>query len=314
MSKRTCAGICKTFRVRKPHGATRYGSGQCRCQTCSIWLDYKGCHLLDGSRADSEHGGWYCNCCNFRVRRTPRNIEYKTKFRRGKGRGASSGVDLSYFNEIRVAMVKAMALCMPKERSDFRSSEFSDGLERCGIPASDIESEFDCSMKAAVELAYSSKPPNRLSMMIAFERVRSEIGRIPTRSDLEERSGLPASRYDSEFRSWENMLEIFGYADSRGDDHRDAEPRAAPDMAGLDRINRQIQDALSLIKSTPGGIRIDEIERRYRIPAGEVPTLVTRLVRVDGIVKKEAPDGVAGAAVLLYEEPRRDRPDHVHGA
>ena len=49
-----------------------------RCQTCDVWLDYHGCHLKDQSPATPDRNiGWFCNCCNYRVRRRPRNKKYK---------------------------------------------------------------------------------------------------------------------------------------------------------------------------------------------------------------------------------------------
>ena len=41
--------MCKRFGVTKPAGAGRYESGQGKCQTCDVWLDYRGCHIKDGS-------------------------------------------------------------------------------------------------------------------------------------------------------------------------------------------------------------------------------------------------------------------------
>ncbi len=77
--KRTCKGICKKYKVKKPAGAGRYESGQGRCQTCDIWIDHNGCHIKDGSPAGVDDRGWFCNCCNFRIRRHPRNLKYKEK-------------------------------------------------------------------------------------------------------------------------------------------------------------------------------------------------------------------------------------------
>ncbi len=79
VKKGACNGACKAFRVRKPHGATRYGSGQGRCQICDVWIDHNGCHLKDGSPAKEGTIGWFCNCCHYRVRQKPRNKIYKQK-------------------------------------------------------------------------------------------------------------------------------------------------------------------------------------------------------------------------------------------
>ena len=84
--KRTCKGICKKFKVKKPTGVSRYGSGQAKCQICDVWIDHKGCHLTDGSAADIGDFGWFCNCCNYRVRRNPRNKKYKEKLRQNNSK------------------------------------------------------------------------------------------------------------------------------------------------------------------------------------------------------------------------------------
>jgi len=80
-NKRTCKGICKKFRVKKPATGSRYGAGQGRCQICDVWIDYRGCHMKDGSPALEYSLGWYCDCCNYRIRQKPRNKEYKEKLR-----------------------------------------------------------------------------------------------------------------------------------------------------------------------------------------------------------------------------------------
>lgn len=79
--KRPCKGLCKKYRVKKLVGVGRYGSGQCRCQICDIWMDYRGCHLESGVPASVNNYGWICNCCNFKVRKNPRNKKSKEKLR-----------------------------------------------------------------------------------------------------------------------------------------------------------------------------------------------------------------------------------------
>lgn len=81
IQKRTCKGICKKFQVKQPGGKSRYVSGQGRCQTCDVWIDHNGARLKDGSPATEDSLGWWCVCCNFRVRQKPRNRIYKEKFK-----------------------------------------------------------------------------------------------------------------------------------------------------------------------------------------------------------------------------------------
>lgn len=78
-SNRTCKGLCKNFQIKKPSGVGRYSTGQARCQICDIWISYKGCHFRNGEPATEDSLGWFCNCCNYRVRTRPRNKIYKEK-------------------------------------------------------------------------------------------------------------------------------------------------------------------------------------------------------------------------------------------
>jgi len=77
--KRICKGLCKKYTATKPVGS-RYGSGQGRCQVCDVWISHKGARMKDGSPATKGSVGWFCLCCNFRIRQKPRNKIYKEKF------------------------------------------------------------------------------------------------------------------------------------------------------------------------------------------------------------------------------------------
>ena len=82
---RICLEICKQYKVkRRASGIGRYEAGQARCQMCDIWIDHNGCVLKDGSAATEDSVGWICKCCNYRVRRKPRNLVYKEKLRNKK--------------------------------------------------------------------------------------------------------------------------------------------------------------------------------------------------------------------------------------
>ncbi len=81
ITNRTCNGLCKKFRVTKPTNIGRYEAGHGRCQMCDIWIDYHGAHTKDGHATTRYSEGWFCNCCNYRVRRHPRNKKYKEQLR-----------------------------------------------------------------------------------------------------------------------------------------------------------------------------------------------------------------------------------------
>ena len=65
LQKRTCMGICKQYKIKKPAGMGKYESGQARCQICDIWIDHNGCILKNRSNATINSAGWICKCCNY---------------------------------------------------------------------------------------------------------------------------------------------------------------------------------------------------------------------------------------------------------
>lgn len=79
--KRTCLGICIQYKIKKPSIGGRYEVGQARCQTCNIRIDHNECILKNHTNATINFDGWICKCCNYRVRRKPRNSTYKEKLR-----------------------------------------------------------------------------------------------------------------------------------------------------------------------------------------------------------------------------------------
>lgn len=80
----TCKGICKQFKAKRPLDGKRYEAGQMRCQICEIFIGFKGAHTKNGLPATKDSDGVYCNCCNYKVRKNPRNKIYKEKLRESK--------------------------------------------------------------------------------------------------------------------------------------------------------------------------------------------------------------------------------------
>lgn len=93
-----CSGLCKKFQVTKPVGMGRYESGQGHCQTCNIWIDHRGCRMKNGIPAKEGSLGWFCNCCNYRVRQKPRNKVYKEKLRNNKQSDGDSNISRQQAN------------------------------------------------------------------------------------------------------------------------------------------------------------------------------------------------------------------------
>lgn len=62
----TCKGICDRHKASKPSGISRYVAGQKRCNICDIYLEYDG---------------FFCPCCNLKLRTSSRNAKHKEKYR-----------------------------------------------------------------------------------------------------------------------------------------------------------------------------------------------------------------------------------------
>lgn len=234
--KRLCDGTCKNYGVKKPAAGGRYMAGQARCQTCDMWIDYQGAHLFGGRPATEGSKGWFCNCCNYRVRRNPRNIVYKSKLRSNAYdagsmtatdklgmSGAGGGevvaekeeekghprIDLSYFNKKRALMLRELGALMARMGRD--PEDLAEGFPlRHGWTTSDIATEFDAGFGEVVRYAAGSEP-NKISLIADFEMARAKAGRVPTLRDMLEHSRFDISDYKKEFKSWEHFLDRLGY-------------------------------------------------------------------------------------------------------
>ena len=282
-AKRICDGTCKRFRVKKPVGGGRYSAGQARCQQCDVWIDHRGAHTKDGSAAAAVNSeGWFCNCCNYRVRRKPRNTEYKAKAKSASNSQDGSGIDLSYITKRRARMIKYVARCIPPHKGDFDRQEFEDSLRKYAthvssvksgghvsgepegsvrkhaVSVSSMEREFNAPIETIIDLAYEKTPANRIFMMVELERACSALGRVPTRQEFEGRhSALRMSQYEDEFGSWERMIERLGYDPFYRDRKTGGGGHAAPANPGRDGT-----ESGRVKKMPPDGTGIDVLNQR----------------------------------------------------
>ncbi len=108
-------------------------------------------------------------------------------------------------------MIKYIARCIPRDRDVFDEYEFRDALMQHAMSTYDIESEFNMPIEDIISLAYTTTPPNKISMIVELERVRAVLGDTPTKQEFEENSSLIVSQYDDEFVSWEHLLDRLDY-------------------------------------------------------------------------------------------------------
>ena len=208
-----CRGTCRKYAADKPAGTGQYGEGQARCQICDVWVDAKGARLEDGTIAAAGTVGWHCRCCKHKLQARRRIVRYKSRpgaARRAgaglKNHGASS-VDLSYFNRQRAGLLQGLAAAMPESRDDVVGA--GAGYLPAGMIGS-LREEFG-DVSELLDLAYDIDPPNKISLLIEFEKVKWNLDRVPTRAEFEKASPVGAGAYDDEFDSWENFLDKLGH-------------------------------------------------------------------------------------------------------
>lgn len=61
----TCNNVCYRYKAKKPNSIGRYLSGQKRCNSCGVFINWDGL---------------WCPCCNYKLRLAPRSSKYKQKY------------------------------------------------------------------------------------------------------------------------------------------------------------------------------------------------------------------------------------------
>ena len=200
-----CKGACERFRAKKPKTGSRYEAGQARCQICEIWLDRRGAHMQDGSPELREDAAWYCNCCRYRLRRTPKKSVHKPRARGMPG----AGPNLSHFSRRRARMISGLGRAIA-QKTIGDNAEPLDSLLASGMRTPDIEDEFESEITQILDAAYSDLP-NAISLVVEFEAVKYMLGRVPTKAEIRAASKFGPEQYEKEFASWEHMLDKLGH-------------------------------------------------------------------------------------------------------
>ena len=208
MRLRKCSGLCKKFPVGKVSGS-KYGAGQALCQMCSAWIDYRGAHMKDMSPARKGSLGWYCNCCNSRVRQQPRTRKAKRVMAAGRaGKNHRADARESYVRALG-GLGRAIA---KKMAGDPRSVE---SLLPDGITRSYLESESGERFDSLVEKALADRP-NTASLIAEIEMLRFQTGKPPTEAQVESASKFSAFHYETKFGSLPNLIALLGGASEPG--------------------------------------------------------------------------------------------------
>ena len=220
IQKRTCDGICKKFLVKKPVGEGRYGSGQGHCQICNTWIDHKGAHMKDGSTATKDSLGWFCNCCNYRVRQNPRNKVYKEKLRESKIENEDSydidNDDLDdsvtaenlFISRGQANLLKKITTFMPNVDEVKSVLEINEKMPK--QLQYEINDNWE-TIEKFLSFATNYQKLNKISAIILFEKLKDEIKKVPSKDEFLNKVNLDGGWIDKEFMSWGHFLDLLQY-------------------------------------------------------------------------------------------------------
>lgn len=203
-----CVGRCQAYKQSKPPNKSRYSVGQVQCLICNVWLDYRGCHLKNGSKAKSDSLGMFCNCCNFRVRTKPRNTEYKNQLSNFSTSDDFSFEDL-YVSKIAAGYIKKIIFLFPQNLSELDIDELENDIPESTTRF--ITQNFGISIKKFLEFLTDFETLNHFSIMSYFEILKRRGTDVPTKEIFLESFEIEESVIDDFFKSWEHFVEMMGY-------------------------------------------------------------------------------------------------------
>ncbi len=160
---------------------------------------------------------------------------------------------------------------MPESRDDVVGA--GAGYLPAGMISS-LREEFG-DVSELLDLAYDIDPPNKISLLIEFEKVKWNLDRVPTKAEFEKASPVGAGAYDDEFDSWENFLDKLGHdpwyrsaGSAAGDAGQGEQPAAqadgqvdVPDSGGGGHDNSSAlgEKIRGILESDPDALKIFEM-------------------------------------------------------
>lgn len=293
-----CKKRCEQFKVSKPQTGELYKADRAKCPICDIWISHEGCHLSGGSKVTADSEKWFCDCCHTQVER---RIDKKTalritvqKIQNAQEDFVDDEIDVDYCSNYRALLLKKLARSIPRKKEDFDKKKAS-VFGTINLNRWEVKEEFNCDITKLVDIAYS-KSPNKISLIVDFEHIKHMIGHIPTREDLQVHSRFRVLQYEEKFGSLEQLLNRLGYDPWHRKNKIPNPQQKIPKKSytkkikstsnrlhDVNNLNKFIETALAMIKSSPGGILIIDLCIKLDLTYEEMGYLSERLQRIDGI-------------------------------
>ena len=115
--------------------------------------------------------------------------------------------ELPYINKYQIEVIKKIAPLLPNKIDDVNVDEIS-GIANV---TKEYMSQIFGSYKTLFEMAYCINPPNKISLVIEFEKIKNKIHKIPHLEDVSLKSKIDITGYVKEFGTWEKFLNKLEY-------------------------------------------------------------------------------------------------------
>jgi hypothetical protein len=129
-----------------------------------------------------------------------------------------------------------------------------------------------------IDLGFRDSPPNKISLIIEFERIKSKLGHLPSKLEFYELSKFGIDRYENEFGSWNKFIIEIGYLNqyqtvveqlieevsTSSDNHEP--PAVSHNLSQQEIFERSRNELLECIKNKPELVKIfATLEERIKL-------------------------------------------------
>ena len=257
-----CKGICKKFKAKRPPNGKRYEAGQMRCQICEIFIYFKGTHTKEGLPATEDTVGAYCNCCNYRVRKNPRNKGDKEKLRESKADNETLENNTANLNTDKINRLISESLTLIRK-------------DQVGIYEKNLNEELEISEKE-------------------FQQILPRLLRLEDIVEETEDWGTFSKKILKSVKNQEKN-EIKDIPHQMVQDET-LENNTA--NLNTDKINRLISESLTLIRKDQVGIYEKNLNEELEISEKEFQQILPRLLRLEDIVEETEDWGTFSKKIL----------------
>ena len=115
--------------------------------------------------------------------------------------------ELPYINKYQIEIIKKIAPILPNEIDDVNIDEISNIVNITKEYISQIFGSYEI----LFDMAYCINPPNKISLIIEFEKTKNKIHKIPHLEDISSESKIDITGYMKEFGTWEKFLNKLEY-------------------------------------------------------------------------------------------------------